>query len=166
MPEFIPLYSAGLSAIVALIVAWVASTRTVRLEVDKLRLSTQQLAFSKLLEVRIREYPSLYAMLSDLPKALEEPSTVEVELGRLLRKVNEWDSKYAIYLGPETSNTCYSFRQALRNAVNLVADDRMKITEDLLGAAARLELALRSDLGIHGFGVAGADLAPREREYY
>ena len=66
--EFVPLYSAVISASIAILVSWFASRRTVRLEIDKLRLSTEQLAFSKLLEVRIREYPKLYAILSDLQK--------------------------------------------------------------------------------------------------
>ena len=48
--EYIPLVSAGASAVVALLVAWLAGTRAARLEVNKLRLATQQLAFSKLLE--------------------------------------------------------------------------------------------------------------------
>lgn len=166
-PEYIPLVSAGASALVALVVAWLASARAVRLEVDKLRLATQQLAFSKILEVRIREYPTLYAMLSDLPKAAyDQPSTVSVDLKELLARVNEWDSKHAVFLGPETSNICDAFRQALVQALRERRPGAAPIPASVLNAAAHLELALRSDLGIHGFGVSDADLVLKSREHY
>ena len=106
-PELIPIYSAVISAAVAVLVSWLSSRRTVRLELDRLRLATQQLAFAKLLDVRIREYPALYAMLSDLPKAFKGDT-----------------------------------------------------------AAGRLELALRSDIGIHGIALTDSDLSPRSRDRY
>lgn len=171
-PELIPLYSAALSAVVALLVAWLASNRTIRLEIDKLRLATEQLVFSKLLEVRIREYPKLYAILSDLPKALEEPSTTSVQRETLLSRVNEWDSQYSIFLGPEASNTCWHFRRTLRQALlaappSAVLGHDPSTIRELLAAAERLELALRSDLGIHGIGVGGgAHLVSQERKHY
>src|SRR5262245_10844012 len=101
-PELMPLYSAGISAAIALFVSWFSSRRSVRLEIDKLRLSTQQLAFSKLLDARIREYPRLYAMLSDLPKTVNNGASVD--LCELLARINEWDSQNALFFGPETSN--------------------------------------------------------------
>jgi hypothetical protein len=165
--EYIPLVSTGASALVALVVAWLASARAVRLEVDKLRLATQQLAFSKVLEVRIREYPTLYAMLSDLPKAAyDKPSTVSVDLKDLLARVNDWDSKHAVFLGPDASNFCDAFRHALLQAVRETRLEGALIPDEVLGAAARLELAMRSDLGIHGFGVKDADVVPKSRERY
>jgi hypothetical protein len=162
-PELIPLYSAVISAAIALLVSWFSSRRTVRLEIDKLRLSTEQLAFSKLLEVRIREYPALYSMLSDLPKAIQG-ETVAVDLEKLLDCVNEWDSRHSIFMGPETSNICYAFRAILRAEAS--AKSTPSMTAELLNAAARLELPLRSDIGIHGIGVSGSDLSPRQRERY
>ena len=162
-PEFIPLYSAVISAAIALLVSWFSSRRTVRLEVDKLRLSTQQLAFSKLLEVRIREYPKLYSILSDLPKAFQG-EIAAVDLGHILGRVNEWDSLHSIFLGPETSNICYRFRAQLRGAVR--AKPSPTINSELLDAAEQLELALRSDIGVHGIGVSGSDLSPRLRTRY
>jgi hypothetical protein len=165
--EYIPLVSAGASAVVALLVAWLAGTRAARLEVNKLRLATQQLAFSKLLETRIREYPKLFAMLSDLPKAAyDNPSTVAVDLRELLGRVNEWDSQHAVFLGPETVNSCDAFRQALLDAVRATQPNNLHIPETLLAAAARLELALRSDLGIHGFRASEDELVPKTMDRY
>lgn len=161
-PELVPFYSAIISAVVALCVSWLSSRRAVRLEIDKLRLATQQVAFSKLLDVRIREYPALYAMLSDLPKAFHNTTTVDLE--ELLRRVNKWDSQHSIFLGPETSNICYAFRASLREAAG--AENGGAVSPDVLEAAERLELALRSDIGIHGIAFAGSDLSPRPRERY
>jgi len=162
-PEFVPIYAASISAIVAFLVAFLTSGRAVRLEADKIRLATQQTAFGKILDVRIREYPQLYALLSDLPKALERPSTVSTSLDELLRRINVWDSQYSIFFGPDTTNVCYAFRSALRAAIHGGSDE---LTDEVLGWAAKLELALRSDLGIHGIGYVGADLSPRGRERY
>ena len=186
-PELIPLYSAIISAAIALVVSWFSSRRTLRLEVDKLRLSTEQLAFSKLLEVRIREYPALYSMLSDLLKAIQGEVTA-VDFEQLLTRVNEWDSRCAIFLGPETSNICFSFRAMLRanasaisaltTAAALPTQARhtgtsqrsgrsvQGTTAELRKAAERLELALRTDIGIHGIGMFGSDLSPNQRETY
>lgn len=151
----------------ARLVAWFAGARAARLEVDKLRIATHQLAFSKLLETRIREYPKLYAMLSDLPKAAyDSPSTVSVDLEQLLVRVNQWDSQYAVFLGPETTNSCDAFRQALIRAVREAEPVNRNIPLSLLEAAGRLELALRSDLGIHGFRTAELDLVPKTRDRY
>jgi len=166
-PEYIPLVSAGASAVVALLVAWLAGARAARLEVNKLRLATQQLAFSKLMDTRIREYPELYAMLSDLPKAAyDNPSTVSIDLKQLLGRVNQWDSQHAVFLGPETSNACDAFRQALIHAAREAQPANPRIPVSLLAAAARLELALRSDLGIHGFRASESDLEPKARDRY
>jgi hypothetical protein len=108
----------------------------------------------------------MYALLSDLPKAREQPTTVTVDLGELLQKVNVWDSQHAMFLGSDATNVCYAFRATLRHAVLAFGNESPAITNELLDAAARLELALRSDLGIHGIDIIGTDLAPRDRDQY
>jgi len=139
----------------------------IAVETDKIRLTTQQAAFAKLQEARIREYPHLYALLSDLQKALDQPATVTLSLHELLRKINEWDSQYAVFLGAETSNKCHAFRMTLVEIVrDMSADEPSAITERLVDTAETLELALRTDLGIYGIGVDGPDLAPREVDGY
>ena len=172
-PEFVPLYVAAVSATVAFLVALFTSLHTVRLEVEKVRLTTQQRAFEKVLEVRLKEYPKLYSLLSDLPKALEPGSDIVVPLGDLLRQVNEWDSQYSIFLSPDASNTCYEFRQQLLDlrkehsgSIRDAIDEKGR--SSLLRWAERLELALRSDLGLHGMELAGAgsDLQVKPRNRY
>ena len=79
-------------------------------------------------------------------------------------RVNEWDSQYAIFLGADTSNICYAFRATLRSAGT--ERPNSPTAEDILDAAERLELALRSDIGIHGITVSESDLLPRQRERY
>src|SRR6185369_15517581 len=106
-----------------------------------------------------KEYPALYCLLSDLPKALESGSDIEVRLSDLLRRVNEWDSKHSIFLSPEASNICYGFRHKLLGLAEAHsgnirdAVDKTRRSE-LLRWAERLELALRSDLGLHGMELA------------
>lgn len=162
--DYVPFITAIVSAVVAGLVAWLTSIRTVRLEKDKLRLSTQQLAFSKLLEIRITAYPKLYVILSDLLKAGEKQSIVSVQLTDMLQWVNEWDSQHAIFLSTDALNACYAFRQNLMRAAQ--SPGTPGLSDSLLQAAARLELALRSDLGVHGIELANGDLTPRGRQHY
>jgi hypothetical protein len=167
------LYVAAVSATIAFLVALFTSLRTVRLELEKVRLTTQQRAFEKVLEVRLKEYPKLYALLSDLPKALDPGSDIVVRLGDLLRQVNEWDSQWSIFLSPDASNTCYEFRQQLLELNNKHSGSIREVVDEncrsnLLRWAERLELALRSDLGLHGLELTGdgADLQGKPRERY
>jgi hypothetical protein len=99
-------------------------------------------------------------MLSDLSKTLEDGAAA-VDLEQLLSRINDWDSKCAIFLGPETSNICYEFRTTLRAAAG--PHSKSTNTKDVRNAMSRLELALRSDLGIHGFD---AELSPRPRNWW
>ena len=161
--ELIPLYSAIFSAGVAFVVAWLSSRRTIRLEINKLRLATQQLAFSELLKVRIQEYPKLYSILSDLGKIARDES-VAVNLEDIRDRIEQWDSAHAIFMTRETSNKCHNFRSILRRAAKPQSDRR--ISGELLRAAEELELALRSDMGIHGISMLGMDLAPTQRDSY
>jgi hypothetical protein len=148
---YVPVFAAGLSAIISFIVAWFTGARAGRLEANKVRLATQQAAFAKLQEARIREYPRLYALLSDLQKALDQPSTVSVSLYELLRNINEWDSQCAVFLGRHAVLKCHAFRMILVNAVrSMEVDTPQAITIELCDAADALELALRTDLGIYG----------------
>ena len=139
MPNIGEYYPIIISAVVAFVISWFSSRWTVRL-------STHSLAFSKLQEIRIREYPELYSILSDLLKALETRSPVDLE--QIISRVNEWDSKHAIFMERNTSNVCFDFRKALHSASTKTPT---ATPPNLHKAAVDLELALRSDLGIHGF---------------
>jgi hypothetical protein len=87
-----------------------------------------------------------------------------VNLSELLARINEWDSQNALFFGPDTSNICATFRWNLRAAVDDISNPSNH--QGLLNLAARPELALRSDIGIHGIDVSRSDLSPRQRDMY
>jgi hypothetical protein len=163
MPEwlapYMPVAPTALSALVSAFVAWVAARLSVRTELQKLRLGVQQKLLEQLVAARLVVYPDLYSLLSELLKtarlAVEEPNALRALLGR----INSWDSKNSILLGPHTTNVCYAFRRTLAEAASTAAEVSVnetrwqKTIETLFSQAEQLELALRSDLGIYGIEV-------------
>lgn len=163
-----PLLTLLLSALISLIVAWVTSRRAIALEAEKARFSVQQKTFELMLARRLQTYPEIYALLSDLAKTFDVVPTVCVDLRKMLERFNAWDSQNSLVMSLDTSNHCHEFRMALVAAVHAKrrpsSDDQFI---DLRQLAERLELALRTDLGLHGIGLDTAhDLTPRPRSTY
>jgi hypothetical protein len=160
--------AAVISGVVSFVVAWLTASRTLQTEIAKLQLAAETGAFARLVDARLASYPALYTLLSDLVKSLEAESLEPTSLRTLLTKVDDWDSKFALLLGPKTANTCWQFRTHLRQAIMHLqtpgpADGRGKILDDIFHNASDLELALRSDLGVYGLSgdVPAARLRPR-----
>ena len=137
-----------MSAIVSIFVAWITSRISDR---EKIRLAAEQRNFEILIGARLKEYPSLYSLLSDIPKAFDRWPTVTLDPPGLLKKINEWDSQHAILMSRVTSNCCDTFRTALDEAVyNGRVPSETDLFDDLRELATDLEHALRSDLAIPG----------------
>jgi hypothetical protein len=137
-----------MSAIVSILVAWITSRLSDR---EKTRLAAEQRNFEILIGARLKEYPVLYSLLSDIPKAFDHWPTVTLDPPGLLKKVNEWDSQHAILMSRVTSNCCNTFRIALVRAVyNGRVPSEIDLFDDLRMLASDLEHALRSDLAIPG----------------
>jgi len=163
--EVAALVAAVISGIVSFVVAWWTASSALRTEVAKLQLSTQAGVFTRLLDSRLDSYPVLYSLVSDLVKNLEAESetsgSVEpASLSVLLARIDDWDSKFSIILGPRTTNVCWEFRTQLREAITRLqktdeAKQRAAILNKIFSNAEELELALRADLGI--YGLSGVD---------
>jgi hypothetical protein len=154
----VPIIAAAVSALVAAAVAWLTARIGVKTELTRLRLGTQQKLLEQIVPMRLSAYPEMYSYLSDLVKACAIRTPDFQELRALLDKVNEWDSKHSILLGPDTTNICYDFRTKLQDIVGAgaVNPTREVDREAILRHAELLELALRSDLGIYGVELAPA----------
>ena len=170
--SFTPIFGA-ISALVSACVAWATARLSVRTELHKLRLGVQQKLLEQLVAARLVVYPSLYSLLSELPKARRAVVNDAAALRNLLEQVNAWDSKHAILLGPHSTNVCYQFRKALAEATALANEalsnevNQRKAMEAVFSQAELLELALRSDLGIYGVDVTQAPglRTPRVQHY-
>lgn len=165
---YVPIAAAAVTALVSAVVAWYTARRSVRVEIDKLKVGAQQKLLEQLVAERLATYPALYSLMSDLVKTLEGHNNTQMSLNNVLKRVNEWDSKHSILLGPHTTNVCYSFRQYLKEVVNNPDADPEGYRIDLFRKAELLELALRSDLGIYGIELAQAPgllRTPRVEDY-
>jgi hypothetical protein len=168
-------YSALIAAVISAAISAAVARLSVRAELKKLRLGIQQRLLEQLVAARLLVYPELYALISGVVKAwsIEIPDSVAIE--RLLKQVDDWDSKHAILFGRDTINICYEFRALLSvSAQHLTkishgdSASRGKIVRSIFHGIARLELALRSDLGIYGIDLAksSTDIKTPRIEHY
>jgi hypothetical protein len=123
----------------------------------------------KLFEKRAEIYPSLYEILSDFLKVIEFGkilpnkeilATENITSNRqtsvddvidFLRKIEEWDSKNAIFLTPHSARVCFRLRKKL---YEIIKNDEQSIMKDLsenkkswLYAVGQLESSIKYDIG-------------------
>lgn len=168
--------AAGLTAAVSAIVAWLTARSKVRGELGRLQIAVHQSLLTKLIAVRLRVYPRLYSLISDLVKSIHDGVPDVTELRNIARQVDQWDSRHAILLGSRTSETCHSFRKKLRYTLrqldaragqDMSGAATRELIESLFRSASYLEQALRSDIGIYGVDVASGDILTRRvRDYH
>lgn len=81
--DYSPIIAAATSALVAAAVAWVTTRRSVRAQLDLLKLGVQQRLLEQLVAARLVSYPELYFMISDLVKAMHDRKVTAVMLKAL-----------------------------------------------------------------------------------
>lgn len=148
------LISAVIAAIVSAGTAFWTSRSTVQLEMDKVVVAAQQTALQQIIEVRLKAYPEVYRLVSQLNKDARAKRITRAYLESFRLAFDGWDSRNGYLLGPESSNTVYAYRERLLRAISDSEGGDFN-PDSLLAAAERLELALRSDLGIYGFRLQG-----------
>ncbi len=155
--------AAIISAVIAAMVsggtAFWTSRSTVRLEMDKVIVAAQQSVLEQIIQARLKAYPEAYRLVSQLNKDTRAKNIDSAYLESLRLAFDDWDSRNGYLLGPESSNTVYAYREQLLSAISeserSESERRDFSLKTLLVAAERLELALRSDLGIYGVRLQG-----------
>jgi hypothetical protein len=112
---------------------------------------------------RLELYPELWRHLSgyakiarQLPAADGVKTAADVNsLRQLHADISAWDSNNGLIMSANTANSCYAFRADLRRILeahkgNAGSEALTKEERDLIiGHLARLEVALRTDIGIY-----------------
>lgn len=136
-----------------------------------LPIQVEQSLALKLFEKRTEVYPLLYSILSDFLKILEFgklPPNKEISVDDVivfLKKIEEWDSKNAIFLTPHSAGVCFKLRTKL---YELIKKDDQEVIKELsdnkehwLDAIGQLESSVKYDIGainINPFpGIRGFD---------
>jgi len=97
---------------------------------------------------RLDRYPDLYEICSSFAKSIKYDEVTELRLLEIRNKLDDWDSKFAILLSPVSTNAIFELRLYLRGVTTT------KMMEDInipINIIARLENALKTELGIFGF---------------
>ena len=150
--SFIPRAGLILSALVSLLI----SRRVVAAESHKLLFEAKKIYDNKLLEARLAAYPNLYTLLSKFIKGTRQRSIDRSTLESFVAEVNEWDCKHAILFSTYAGKACHDLRYFLedllreKNETLIQRLSSQAVIGTLIGKMRRLELALKSDLGIYG----------------
>jgi hypothetical protein len=139
--------------IIPAVVALITARRTAGTELTKLSVGVQQKVFEQLVGGRLARYPELYWLLSSFRKSTggPRPRTLDhAALDALLTAVNNWDSHNALFLGREAAHVCAKFRTNLWTLSETNRNATEEEIDELVEHSTKLELALRSDLGIYG----------------
>lgn len=152
--------AAGLA--ISILVSLIAARRAASHELRKIRRELTNIYSVKLLDVRVATYPDLYFLLSAFIMHIEGGSEKHMAGQRLtradardlLRGIVIWDNKNALFLSPRALDRLFDLRRRLIMllAESPLAKDDAPLPDrsifSLLAEAQRLELALKTDLGI------------------
>lgn len=164
----IALLGVVLSAFVSLLV----SRRVVATESRKLRFEAKKIYDDKLLSVRVAIYPHLYFLLSSFIKMSRCKPINRDMLEELLNGMNEWDCKNAIFLSAHAGQACHDLRHYLSRLLTKSDKALARILSSpnfsnvLAERMRRVELGLKSDLGIYGVEIKSEALNVMIKERY
>jgi hypothetical protein len=133
-----------------------------RAEIRRLRLEIRSQYADQLMRQRLRHYTACYALLSEFAKRslgfrvaeMRDPGVSRTELEALSDALSDWDSQHSLLMSSDATEKIYQLRVALREmltALPTVTPDA-KLDFDsfrsLLGQIEKVEVALKTDLGI------------------
>jgi hypothetical protein len=107
----------------------------------------------ELITIRLSAYPKIYKIISNAVKTIDFPQACQSKLNLLSleQEINEWDNANGILLGKNSGHQAFELRRLLRVLVE--HGHKSSTTTCQLGylrkALAKLEIALRIDLGVY-----------------
>lgn len=154
---------AAMGALFSIASALYFTARKISAEFRFRRADLSNIYAQNILSERLKLYPQLWGVLSDYAKILEkrpkrdgELHTADVDsLLGFNHNISRWDSAHSLILSTNASIACFELLRTLREVLNGRSADQgaQPITRDeylLISAGlTRLEVALRTDLGIY-----------------
>lgn len=153
----VSLCAALISAIISAIVAIYIFRSSTRREIKKAQIGS---LMEKITDQRIKEYPILFQIISDMIKVLKCEPHVMVELAftkhyvlGCLARINEWDSRNSIFLGTDAISSIIGLRYTVYKLIKKYKhdDERISDIDDcnlIIRAIESLELSLKGEIGI------------------
>ena len=153
----ISLCAALISAIISATVAIYISRSSMRREIKKAQIGS---LMEKITDQRIKEYPTLFHIISDMIKVIKGEPHVGGEVmftkGYVigcLSRINEWDSRNSIFLGTDTIRSIIWFWHTIYKVIKNYEQDSGRISDIddcnlLIRAIESLELSLKGEIGI------------------
>lgn len=174
MEYFISAGLALLGVVISVFSSQYVARKQIKLEIDKNRTLQSQIELSllemyerKIIDKRIELYPELYYVLSSTAKTMKQDGVNDKLSQELLKAVELWDSKYALFFSLDTVKCCSEFRSFMRQR-DFTSDDEA-IRSELLTKIGEFENCLKSDIGV--WGIAGNNypkkkIISRYEEYF
>jgi hypothetical protein len=118
---------------------------------ENLKLELDKKFNEHLYKKRLDLYPDLYFALSELGKCLRKPEMTYLDAFKALDRIDEWDSKNAIFVSPVLIKLLLQVRNTIarsrKKQSDLVVTDKDR--ENYFKVALRLEQALKNEIGVY-----------------
>jgi hypothetical protein len=150
-----------LTALISVAASVGATTMKNRSELKCIRKELEQSYEKSLFEKCVEVYPELYCLLGRYAKIIAYGKATRDDLQRFRDKVDEWNSKYSLFLTPATTDVSWRFRHYLSSL--LAEEDIVDIHWPRIARILRtFENALKAEIGIFNIPPAGPALDPEE----
>lgn len=100
---------------------------------------------------RMRAYPDLYAILSNLAKKAQKEMLTITLIKETLKKIDDWDSKNILLVGQHVVLLLVQFEKKLEKLATIEPDilNSDPIRNDIVKAVIQIERALKLELGVY-----------------
>ncbi len=146
-----------IGVLVSVLVSYLTSSQKTNSEIEKLRKEILQDFNVKLFEKRLEVYPELHSYLSQLIKVIQFGTISQETFKEIFEKIQIWDSKNSILFSGTTGLISYELRLKI---ANILKKNNAELTKEFTSLESKtelrheiqkLELALKSELGIYAF---------------
>lgn len=147
----------GGGVILTILVSSFFNWKRVNVELNQLKQQNQLTYATQLLEKRHEHYPRLYNVIIAYINGIRAKDIKNENLIALHKKLTAWDQDYSILLSAKSQFSLFRLLKSIRTVVNSknktpTRTERKEIMESI----RRMELALKSDLGVFMVEFSGA----------
>lgn len=149
-----------IAAIIALLGVFLSVTSSVlvtrltaKTEREKIKQQLHNTYAEKIISKRMESYPILFDLISTFVKQVYDGTFKESgRVKKLSEAVRRWDGQHAIFMSSQTQRDMYLFRKEIDSFCTSFEDTsgeyELTELEDLWKALVRLELSLKTDIGV------------------
>ena len=148
-PDVIASIITLIGVIVTVYISFRATRRQLGLELQKMKQENKLAYTNHLLEKRVDKYPLLYGIISSYQNQIRSEGINLDNLKKLYEDLMNWDVENAIYTSSKMKFVLFDLFKVLRVVIYKKSQKtEISYRKDIIEKLSRLELAMKSDLGV------------------